>query len=340
MDGAQSRCEHLVMLLAVLIASSLSLVSPGQAASELRVRVALIDPAGRDVTKEAGVPGREVELVTWIRDVHDLETLRSTLGVQVPLARPDSIARHVALARPRGERLQIPAAESLLASGWLFSGDTCPSITIYPGEIGERVLPLRVSRARSVELTISLPTGFRDEDLFRVWGASVVDQGEPRSFEYWSQDPAAARHPPRQTLNVPEGRHSLWAVASMVDRRSPPLWAHEELVVDSSGKQRLTMNFRVGVEVHGRIVDPKGSPVGSGRGLLLTPRELSSSWSHPGGGGIQSSSLWSATSASDGSFVLRGLPPGREVFCAESLSPIVRVPEAGGDIGDLVLDHL
>ena len=118
------------------------------------VRVALVDPKGNDVTKEAAAPGSRLEagLLKWYGDQREEWVGKSQLGTAiavVPLGEGDW---SVGLGGPLRPEPSSPNDSGALAPGWAYVGDPCPAIEIAAKATGEQVLPILVARTRTVEL--------------------------------------------------------------------------------------------------------------------------------------------------------------------------------------------
>lgn len=304
------------------------------------VRVALVDPNGKDVTAQACDPNSrfEVPLIKWVADATSQPAGRVGVGVPFAVVPAGEGTWSVGLAQPIQQVAPVPTVEGVLAPGWAYVGDPCPAIEIPADATAEQLVPVLVARTRTVELTFALPDGATARGDFGASGLILPESGLATHF-------ATVIHGPQtqvldsSKLQLPPGRHTLWGVARHRNPQGSKFWAREEFEVTEAEFQRVAIRYRTGVTITGRMTRASGQAVALNSQVLLSvPDSRKFTGRAPQ---FLQSTLWSASFRDDGRFELQGMPPGFELTAPNHRGPEgptrFRVPEAGGDVGTIVL---
>jgi hypothetical protein len=323
---------------------ALTLLFVAQAApapTEVELRLAIVDRAGNDVTKDVlakdAKPSSSV--MSWRAGTTDFVIHDVAFGasVRVP-TRPDA---------PVNVQLTAPADEKDLVPGWAFVGQPEPGVTLEPGATGARRLQVVVARKRNVRLSWKLPDDISPTDSLRASGVLAPEEGFCREFSFYDLT-RPTRVLTKASISIPSGRYEVWGTSKFQwthrgDERS--LFAHTTVEVeDVDHEQPFVIDYKRGVEVRGRLVEPTGAPIQMtpGQTVFLGPPTLARRTFgalQPGSSDIRM--MWSFRPELDGTFRIVGLPPGQEFVCAVSgpqPTGHLKIPLKDSDVGDVVLD--
>lgn len=307
-------------------------------ATGVELTLALVDPAGRDVTAEAILDQPPKKLYLYREgDTMGSDSREAKFGVPI----------HISTQGEPRRIVQLPpdAADEWLKHGWGIAGDPAPALVLEPDAVGDLRLALQVAPLRRIRLARTLPDDLTKSVVPFAYGYFAPAQGQCRNFDFQNPANTAPETLVEREFSFPAGEYEVWAVARAGTWPLVELWAHRTIqVLDRHEPQEFVLKYERGVEIEGRIVDMR--PV-STTGIHVGPRSSSSFGLSPSGIANRSfgptfhqtrqhCDLWSFTPNTGGDFKVTGLPPETELWISQRSAGFI-VPAHGGNVGEVVV---